>query len=163
MKRASWGFWFAGVAALCLASSFAVAASKGKDPFAGTWQYDATKSTFTGAPALKAGTVVITPTKDGFKVSADTTQADGKVIHTEYAATTDGNDVKVSGSPMLDSLTMVRPDRNTIIRTDRRGGKVVFTVILTVAKDGKSYTGSGRGTTLDGKQFTSSTLWNRVK
>ena len=163
MKRATWGLWITGASALCLAASFAVAGPKGKDPFVGTWQYDAAKATFTGAPAYKAGKVVISEHKGVFKVVADLTTADGRAVHTEYAGPTDGSDIKVSGNPMADSLTLLRPDRNTVIRTDRRGGKVVYVLTTTVAKDGKSYTGSGRGTTVDGHQFTSSAVWNRVK
>ena len=162
MKRASWRYSIAAAAALCLATSFAAAAPKGKDPFAGTWQLDVAKSSWKGVPGLTAGKNVITVNKSEFKVSSEVT-ADGKVIHTEYAGAADGKDIKVTGNPSVDSLTLLRPDKYTVIRTDRRGGKVVSVGTITMEKDGKSYSGSYRGTSLDGHQYTSTTVWNRVK
>ena len=163
MKRASWKYWIAAATALCLATSFAVAAPKGKDPFAGTWQLDVAKSSWKGVPGFTAGKNVITVIKNEFKVSSEITTADGKVIHSEYSGATDGNDIKMTGNPSVDSLTLLRPDKYTVIRTDRRGGKVVAIGTITMEKDGKSYSGSYRGTSLDGHQYTATTVWNRVK
>ncbi len=163
MKRASWRYGIATATALCLATSFAAAAPKGKDPFAGTWQLDVAKSSWTGVKGYTAGKNVIAVNKSEFKVSTELTSPDNKVVHSEYTGAADGNDIKVTGSPSVDTLTLLRPDKNTVIRTDRRGGKVVLILTITMEKDGKSYTSSGRGTSVDGHQFTVTAVWNRVK
>jgi hypothetical protein len=163
MKTGKMGLWVTVLGALCLVASGASAASKGKSVLAGAWEYDAGQSTFTGRPAYKSAKIVVTAVKGASKFVGDFTLADGKTVHTEYTGAADGSDIAVSGSQAFDSVTLLEPDSHTFIRTERRAGKVVGTTIATVAKDGKSFTATGRGTMPDGHQYTFSSVWKRVK
>ena len=163
MKTGKLGFWVAVIGTLCLAASAASAGSKGKSVLDGVWEFDAAQSTFTGRPAYKSAKIVVTAVKGGSKFVGDYTLADGKSIHTEYSGPADGSDIAVSGTPAFDSVTMLEPDRHTMIRTERRVGKVVGTTIVTLAKDGKGFSATGRGTMPDGHQYTFTSVWKRVK
>ena len=161
MKTGKMGFWITVIGALCLMAS--VASAKGKNVIVGIWEFDAAQSTFTGLPAFKSAKLVITAIKGGSKFAGDFVGADGKTTHVEYSGPADGSDVAVSGSPRFDSVTMLEPDSHTMIRTERRAGKVVGTSIVTLANDRKSFSASGRGTGPDGHQYTYTSVWKRVK
>jgi hypothetical protein len=106
---------------------------------------------------------VLKAIKGGVDSNVTVTPVEGAPVHYQYSGRTDGSDIAVTGSASMDSLTLVRIDKHTAIRTDRRGGKVVGVTTLTLAKDGKSFTAAGRGTLPDGRPFTSTTTWTRVK
>lgn len=161
MNRGIWGRTLVGAAALCLMASVATAAAK--DTLIGNWDLDAAKSSATGMAALNSGHVSVTGTKNGYKGVVDLVPATGTAIHYEYSATFDGNSVPVTGNTYFDSATVVRVDRNTTIRTERRGGKVVGVTTIEVAKDGKTFTSSSKGTLPDGKQFSRTLSWHRAK
>jgi hypothetical protein len=163
MKRGIWGRTVAVIAALCLVASVSTAASKGKDPLVGNWDLDASSSTVNGQAAFKSGHVSITATKDVRKTVVDLVPASGAAIHYESAVKYDGMNTPVVGNTYFDSATMLQVDRNTLIRTERRGGKVVGVTTIEVAKDGKSFTGTSKGTSPDGKQFTRALIWHRAK
>ena len=163
MKTGKMGLWVTVLGTLCLVASAASVAATGKNLFVGIWELDAAQSTFTGRPALKSAKLSITAVKGGSKLAGDFVLADGKTGHMEYSGPADGSDVAVTGSPNFDSITMLTPDSHTLIRTERHAGKVVGTTIVTLAKDGKSYSASSRGTLPDGHQYTSTTVWKRVK
>jgi len=163
MKRGITHFWTALAGALCLATAAPAAIAKAPDGFAGHWQYDAAASSFTGRTPYASAKLSLSAEKKSIKYVGDFTMADGKTAHVEYGGVEDGSDMAVTGSPTYDSVTHLRPDRNTLIRTERRGGKVVGTTIVTLAKDGKSFSASSRGTLPDGHQYTATTVWKRVK
>jgi hypothetical protein len=156
-------FWRALLgAALGLALCGAHAAAK--DSLVGNWDLDVGKSTFTGRPTPKSGHVSVTAVKGGgMKHVVDYQQASGAPLHYEYTGKADGNDVPVAGNTYFDSVTMIQPDKHTLIRTERRGGKVVGVTTIEVSKDGKTFTGTGKGTLPDGHQFSGSTVWMRAK
>ncbi len=161
MKRGIWGRALVGAAALCLVTSVATAA--GKDALVGNWDLDAAKSSVNGAAAYKSGHVSVTALKAGYKGVVDLVPATGNPVHYEYSPTYDGSSVPVTGNTYFDSATVLRVDRNTTIRTERRGGKVVGVTTIEVAKDGKTFTSSSKGTLPDGKQFNRTLSWNRAK
>jgi len=163
MKRGIWGRALLAIAALCLGASVASAASAGKDPLVGNWDLDAGSSTMNGQNAFKSGHVAITVTKDVYKSVVDLVPASGTAIHYETSFKQDGMDATVTGNTYFDSGTMIRVDRNTTIRTERRGGKVVGVTTIEVSKDGKTLTSSSKGTAADGKQFTRALTWHRAK
>jgi hypothetical protein len=161
MKRGIWARTLVGIAALCLVAS--VAAAKGKDPLIGNWDLDAAKSTVNGQAGFKSGHVSVTAAKDGYKGVVDLVPAAGAAVHYEYTATFDGSSVPVTGNTYFDNATLLRTDARTTIRTERRGGKVVGVTTIEVAKDGKTFTSSSKGTGADGKQFARTLSWNRAK
>ena len=163
MKRGIWGRTLLGIAALCLAASAASAASAGSNPLVGNWDLDPAKSTMNGqAGSYKSGHASVTGTKTGVKAVVDIVPATGAAVHYEFSATYDGESYPVTGGAYFDSATMLRADRNTSIRTERRGGKVVGFTTIEVAKDGKTMTSSSRAT-VDGKPFNRVLSWNHAK
>ena len=163
MNRGIRGLVLTIIGAVCLVAASAPAVAKGKDPFAGNWQMDSAKSTFSGRPAFQSAKVTISAIKGGHKVVGDVVAADGQKVHYEYAGPADGSSIAVTGAPSYDSITMLEPDKDTIIRTERRAGKVVGITTATVEKGGKTLTVNGRGTGPDGKQFTIALIYNKVK
>jgi len=160
MKRGT--FWRALLGA-ALGLAFCTAHAAGKDMLVGNWDLDVGKSNFTGRPAPKSGHVSVTAVKGGgTKAVVDYQFANGP-LHYEYAGKPDGNDVPVTGTTYFDSVTMIQADKHTLIRTERRAGKVVGITTIEVAKDGKTMTGTGKGTLPDGHQFSGSTVWVRAK
>jgi hypothetical protein len=75
----------------------------------------------------------------------------------------DGSDQPVTGGPNFDSVSTIQADRHTLIRTERRGGKVIGNTIATVAADGKSFTAESRGTNPAGQKYHNVTVWERAK
>ena len=163
MKKGIWGRVLIGVAALCLVASAAAAASKGGHAFVGEWDLDVAKSTVNGQAAFKSGHVSITGAKGVYKSVVDFVPASGAAIHYEHSFSFDGSSSPVTGSTYFDSATMLEPDRNTAIRTERRGGKVVGSTTIEVSKDGKVLSSSSKGTGLDGKPFVRALTWTRAK
>lgn len=163
MNRRIWRIALATVAVASLAASAASAAPKLKDPFVGNWELDASKSSAVGRPAPKSGHLSVTTGKEGSKHVVDVTLDGGTSVHYEYVITEEGENVPVTGNTYFDSATFVRADKNTLIRTERRNGAVVGVTTVELAKDGKSFSGSAKGNLPDGKQFTSTTVWNRTK
>jgi hypothetical protein len=161
MKRGIWGRALVGIAALCLVAGVATAAAK--DSIVGNWDLDAAKSSVSGMASFKSGHVSVTSTKNGYKAVVDLVPATGAAVHYEYGATYDGTSAPVAGNTYFDSATVLRVDKNTTIRTERRGGKVVGMTTIEVAKDGKTFTSSSKGTLPDGKQFSRTLSWNRAK
>ncbi len=162
-QRNSRTSWMTTGVAISLLGASAVAGAHGKDPFAGNWQYDAAHSSFTGVPAYASGKLSISSKKNVVKVVADSTLADGKVIHYEYEGPTDGSDIAVTGNAPFSSVTLLRPDANTAIRTDRRAGRVVAISTVTAEKGGKTLSAAVRGVTPDNHPYSGSLVWNRVK
>ena len=163
MKRGILGRTLIGVAAVCMVMAAVVAAPKGKDPLVGNWDLDVGKSTWVGRPGFKSGHLSVTATKEGVKAVVDLVPASGNPLHYEYLLNSEGTDTPVTGNTYFDSVTMIRTDKHTTIRTERRGGKVVGMTTIEMAKDGKSFTGTTKGTLPDGHQFSATALWNRAK
>lgn len=163
MKRGIWGRALLAAAALCLVTSVSVAASKGKDPLVGNWDLDASSSVVNGQAAFKSGHVSVTDAKEMRRTVVDLVPTNGSPVHYESSYKFDGADTPVTGNTYFDSATLLQVDRHTIIRTERRGGKVVGVTTIEVAKDGKSFTGSSKGTLPDGKPFARTLRWHRAK
>jgi hypothetical protein len=163
MKRGIWGRMLVSVAALCFVAAAATAASKGKNSIEGNWDLDVAKSSLNGASAYKSGHVSVTVLKGAYKGVVDIVPATGAPVHYEYSFAEDGANVPVTGNTYFDSATVLRVDKNTTIRTERRGGKVVGVTTIEVAKDGKTFSSSSKGTLPDGKQFARTLSWNRAK
>jgi GH15 family glucan-1,4-alpha-glucosidase len=59
---------------------------------------------------------------------------------TSYTAKLDGKDYPVKGAYGYDSVSLKRVDERTIEETDKRGGKIIEVVKISVAPDGKKMT-----------------------
>ncbi len=71
--------------------------------------------------------------------------ADGKAQAYSYTANYDGKDYPITGNPLADSVAYKKIDDNTLEGTNKKGGQVASTVLIVVAKDGKSMTVTTKG------------------
>jgi len=163
MKRTIVGVSAALFGLLSLAATGASAAAKGGDPFIGHWTLNAAKSQYSGMPAAASGKVAISAVKGGIKSSVDVAYADGHAVHYEVNGKVDGSEIAVPGSAPFESATMLRGDRHTVVRTERRGGKLVGITTITVSDDGKTLTAMRRGISIAGPQPSYTTVWDRAR
>jgi hypothetical protein len=123
------------------------------NPVAGTWKLNVAKSKYNPGPTPQSLTVKFEAAGDAIKTKADGVRGDGQPIHIEYTVKYDGKDYPITGSPIAETVSMKRIDANTAERTDKRGGKVVATLMRRVSSDGKTMTVNYKGTDAQGKPF----------
>jgi len=141
-----------GLALATFAASTTSVSAQSKEPAGmGTWKLNVAKSKYSGAPAPKSLTVKFEPAGKGVKLTTEGVSADGKPSATEYTADYDGKDVPIKGSPAADMISLRRIDALTTERTDKKAGKVVQTLTRAIAKDGKSFTVTVKGTNPKGE------------
>ena len=100
------------------------AATAGAHAVSGSWQRDRVSD------ANDAGTIVsYEMTPDHFSMKAN-----GQ----SYNAKFDGKEYPIEGDPGHTVVSVKRIDANTVIETDRRGGKVTDEIRIAAAKDGKT-------------------------
>ena len=141
-------------------NSMAVAAAA--DPIVGTWQLNVAKSKFSPGPALKSQTRVYTESAQGITLKVSQVFADGTTGTQESTFKYDGKDYPMSGSPDWDSLSLVRKNANTIVSTQKRAGKAIGTTIRTISKNGKVLKLANKGTSVNGKPFDNTLVFDRM-
>ena len=117
----------------------------------GTWKLNVEKSKFNPGPAPTNLTTRFEPAGKGVKWRSERIGADGKPNVAEYTADYDGKDYPIKGSPTADAVSLRRINALTTERVNKKEGKVVTTEVREVAKDGKSYTTTVKGTTAKGE------------
>jgi hypothetical protein len=142
-----------GIGLICLGvlAAHAIAGAQSKDPFVGTWVFDAAKSSFKPGPALKSATVVIEPAGAGLKVAVDAVGEDGKPTKWGYTTLRDGKDAPVTGSAVYDSAAVTQTSPTTGATVYKKDGKVVSTTKSALSADGKTLTLNSSGTDAKGQ------------
>ena len=150
-----------GMAAVAFAASMPSVAADSKDPRMGTWKLNVEKSKFSPGPAPKSLTITFEPAGKGVKLTTSAVNADGSTAATEYTANYDGKDYPLKGSPTADMMSMKRIDSRTVLRTDKKDGKVVATLKGVVAKNGKTYTVTVKGKTPKGEPVNNTLVFEK--
>jgi len=115
------------------------------DPFIGTWKMNLAKSKADDPTLLpKNETIKIVSQENGFKATFDGVDSQGKTYRTEWSAKYDGKDYPVTGDPDSDMTSMKKVDTNTIAVVFKKAGKEVSNWQVTVSKDGKAQTATGK-------------------
>ena len=141
------------VLAIVAAASVApIAAAADPDPVVGTWQLNASKSTFTSGPAIKNQTRTYSQSGPKITLVMKTIGADGKEATTHTTYQLNGKDYPVTGTPDYDSLSAKQVDSSTAEFTLKKGGKAIGTTSRTVSKDGKTLTSKNKTTTATGEK-----------
>lgn len=122
------------------------------DPHMGTWVLNVAKSKYTPGPPPSQQTSIYAPAGDGVKVTTKGVGPLGAPTMTEYTATFDGKDHKVSGNPDWDTVALKRVDSHTIQFIRKKAGKVVQNATSVVSKDGKTRTVTTDGTNAQGQK-----------
>jgi hypothetical protein len=133
-------------------------------PFIGTWKLNVEKSKSDGTPLAKSLTRTITADGSGLKYSYDGVAADGSAISYSFSSNFDGKASAVTGSGMpgaADSITLKRINANKTTATLTKGGKEIAKSEAEVSKDGKVATVKSKGKTADGKDFSTSSVFDK--
>lgn len=146
------------VGALTLTSA---AAQAQNDLIVGTWVLNVAKSKYSPGPAPKQQVSVYEAVGDGLKVSVTSTSADGKMTSYSFTAMVDGNEVPVTGNADWDSTSLKRTGSHGMEFTRKKGGKVVQTATMVIAKDGKSRTVTTTGVNAKGEKIHNVAVYER--
>ena len=137
-------------------SDVAIAAAAAPDPapVIGTWQLNASRSTFTPGPAPNSVTMTYAPAGQSIAIVIKTVGADGKegTIHLTYQL--DGKDYPMTGDTDADCLSCKQVGKGNAAKcTVKKAGKALYTVRRTMSKDGKTLTLKAKGTTAKGEKY----------
>jgi hypothetical protein len=148
--------------------AFAVAltavAAFGADNTLGTWKLNVGKSKVAPAPSkIKSLSVVREASDGGVKVTTTGERADGTKIDSTYTAKYDGTPATVTGTGLLyNTISIKQVNANTL--TDERkstGTPYKATGRMAVSGGGKIMTLTTKGTSVDGKDFTSTLVFDK--
>jgi hypothetical protein len=135
--------------------------AQGSDPAVGTWKLNVAKSKSSPGPVAKSGTFTVEATPQGRKNTSDSVSATGVQTHSEYVARFDGKDTPIKGDPTLDTIALKLINESTYERTAKKAGKVVQTMTVVVAKDGRSLTINTKGTDDQGRAYSSTGFYDK--
>jgi hypothetical protein len=133
-------------------------------PFVGSWKLNAEKSKYTGVPMPKSLDRTIEADGAGLKYAYKGTSGDGKAIDYTFSTKFDGKASPISGSGApggADSLTLERVNASKTTAILSKGGKEVGKSTAVVSKDGKVTTITGTGTTADGKEYSTTSVFDK--
>jgi hypothetical protein len=146
-----------------IAMAIATIAAFGADNTIGTWKLNVEKSKYTPAPMpVKSLTATREAADGGVKQTTTGEQADGTAINASYTAKYDGKDVQVAGNAPYDTIAVKQVNANT--QTDERkktGGPYKATGHTVVSNGGKTMTTTTKGTNGQGKEFTSTFVFDK--
>src|SRR5271166_5810295 len=131
-----------------------------ENPNMGTWKLNEAKSKIP-AGVGKNTTVVYSAAGDEIKVTTDGVDASGNPAHSEWTGKFDGKPYPVTGSPGVDSRSVLAKGDRTREITNLKDGKTVGTGKVELAKDGKSRTLDIDGTTSDGKKYKAKYVYDK--
>jgi hypothetical protein len=149
------------IAMIAAAATAPTAIAAESDPVVGTWQLNASKSTFSAGPAIKNQTRKYSQSGDKITLDMTTTGADGKEVTTHTTYQLNGQDFPVTGTPDYDSLAAKRIGANSAEFVMKKGGKEIGTTSRTVSKDGKTLTAKSKITTASGEKTASVLVFDR--
>jgi hypothetical protein len=141
--------------------AIAIAFAGDSDPVVGTWQLNASQSTFTAGPAPKSQTRTYTQSGPSITLVMKTVGADGKESTMQTTYQLDGKDYPVTGASDYDSLSAKQVNARTASFTLKKGGKAVGTTTRTVSKDGKHMTSKISATSAKGEKSESVMAFDR--
>jgi len=148
---------------MCAVFAMAVTAMAA-DNTLGTWKYNTAKSKpAAGVSPIESLTVTREATNGTVTISAKGERKDGSKIDTVTTTKYDGAASSVTGTGLAwDSTTIKQINANTLSEErSKQGGKYHSTVRTVVSKDGKTMTGSTKGTDAEGKPFTSVAVFDK--
>jgi hypothetical protein len=149
------------VLVMAAAGGVPIATAATPDPVVGTWKLDASKSTFTGGPAIKSQTRTYSQAGKTITLVMKTVGADGKKSTTHTTYHFNGKDYPVTGNADYDSLSGKQVDDHTAEFTLKKGGKEVGNTSRTVSADGKTLTSKIKITTAAGEKTESVLVFDK--
>ena len=136
----------------------------GADSSLGTWKYNADKTKITvGTTPLKSRTEVIEATPDGgFTMTRTDVRTDGNNVNSSVTCKYDGKKCSVTGSPVVDSVSVKRVNADAITSESfKKGGEPYQTGTTVVSKDGKTKTATFKGVDAQGKPIAGTIVYDK--
>lgn len=140
-----------------VAASFCLAAD---NAFMGTWKLNEAKSKIP-AGATKNTTVVYAQSGDEVTITVDGVDPSGKAVHHVWTGKMDGKDYGVKGSDMHDMRAYTKVDAHTLTYVVKKEGKNVGNGKVVIAADGKSRTVTETQKGADGKELSSTAVYDK--
>jgi hypothetical protein len=132
------------------------------DPFVGTWKLNATKSKASDPSLMhKSETMKIVAQENGGIYTFDGVDAEGKAFHGVWSGKYDGKDYPFTGNPDTDMTAAKKISLTTLEFLYRKNGKEVANWRLTISKDGKTMTATGKGKDAKGQDFTKDLVFDK--
>ena len=133
-----------------------------QDPAIGPWKLNVAKSKYSPGPPPKSGTTRIEPYgKNGIRLTAETVNAQGNPTRIEWSAEFDGKDYPVKANPNADTVSLKRIDPYTVEITNKKAGKLMYTVRYVVGKDAKTRTVTTNGKNAQGQRIESVEVYEK--
>ncbi len=126
----------------------------------GTWKLNEAKSHFAKG-AAKNHTVVYEAAGEQIKVTVDGVDGTGAATHNEWTGKFDGKYYAETGNPNGDERSYKIINSHTLSIHERKGGKVVLTGTITVARNGKSRTVRASARNAKGKWVTNTAVYDK--
>ena len=124
----------------------------------GTWNLNEGESTL--APGTgRTNTVFCEAAGDGVRITADGTDALGKLAHSEWIGRFDGRDYPVIGDPISDSRSYSKINDRALEMTVKKNGKIIATGQIVVSADGKRRILTLSGISAKGKSFVNTYVY----
>ncbi len=131
------------------------------DPFIGTWKLNLAESR-APFPLPKSQVTKIEAQSDGFiKSTNDIVQLNGSASHTEWVGKRDGKDYALRGGPTGYTIAIMQIDANSLEEINKINGKEVLRYQVTVSKDGKTMTATGKWKNANGQELTGVSISNK--
>jgi hypothetical protein len=136
-------------------------AAQPADPLVATWTVNMAKSSFVPGPGPKSLTMTVVPSGDGYSITQDEVEADGRSSHAVIALRPDGKEYPVPDAPVPMTVATTRIDARTYERITRANGKVILTSRTVIAPDGKTRTTTTKGVDERGKPVAELIVYER--
>lgn len=135
-----------------------------ESPFVGSWKLNTEKSKFVGRPMPKSLTREVAAEGKGAKYTYKGINGEGKPIDYTFSTMLDGKASPVTGTGApggADSIAITRVNASKSTGVFYKGGKEVGTSTAEVSKDGKVTTVTGSGKTADGKEYNTTSVYDK--
>jgi hypothetical protein len=137
------------------------AVSLADDAWMGTWTLNVQKSKYSPGPAPKSMTIKFEKAGDATKFSADTVDAEGKTVHSEWTSKMDGKEVPCTGIPNADVCAPKKIDANSYTNDWKKDSKPTQTFHVVVSKDGKTLTAHQTGKNAKGDPVNTTAIFDK--
>lgn len=129
----------------------------------GDWEFDPAASEFRGAIPYREAQVSFRRNGRCIEVRQRILEGSARELVFSYRDCQDGQRSRVTGNPFYDSQSTRWPDGHTAIRTEYRGSAVSGSTTMVVSPDGKSYRATASRTLPNGRPYSSTIGWKRVR
>jgi hypothetical protein len=146
-------------AALVLSASGLLLAQS--DPFSGTWKLSQAKSKYTSGAPPKQETVIIERTRGQDQVNISGVGADGSPLSIKYALPVKGGTGKILAGGPYDGVSGKTVNDNSRQLSYMKGGQEALHVNVEVSKDGKTMSGTVKGTDAQGKPVSGVSVFEK--